>query len=237
MSRTHAKNNLDVLENFLYEVSTPGNKKYGQYLDSDGMLALARIRIHAYIHIYARTQSLTHTPRYPHVRRTHTPRYTHARRHAHTITRPPRPGLKEILDLEAAETAVRSYLHNHSCTIVSASKRGEYIRASAPIGTWNKLFDTKFYYYVNKDADKKTPAAVRAKSYTLDKDISDYVTHVLFTTQLPVKLAPRGHRFSKEDRADSLASNYITPEVRVGRQSIAAERIIYITDVNIGLFH
>ena len=73
----------------------------------------------------------------------------------------------------------------------------------------NKLFDTKFYYYKSADASK--PAAVRAESYTLEDTIADHVDAVLFTTQLPVSIAPRGHRADESNGYSATPTNTITP--------------------------
>ena len=124
----------------------------------------------------------------------------------------------ELIDIKDADLAVRGYLKSAGAKVVSGSKRG-HIRASASIGAWNAMFNTTFNYFERADAPEGAPAAIRASEYSLDSSIASSVASVLYTTQLPVKMAPRGHATPKAEHEASRTArgvslgNDITPAV------------------------
>ncbi len=106
--------------------------------------------------------------------------------------------------------------------------RKEYIKATAPVHQWERLFNTKFYHFVDENphamSDRLT---VRALSYSLPKNMSQHVDHVFNTVQAPPIINKKYHRKEK----DAPFRSDFQPNLRRVKESLAeAEKITAATD-------
>jgi hypothetical protein len=88
--------------------------------------------------------------------------------------------------------AVKAWLEASGVTSIVPTKHGEYIRASAPISTWNSLLKTRFLTFVRREhggalAGKATGIATRALRYYLPDAMAEHVPYVLKATDLPTE--------------------------------------------------
>eukprot|EP01035_Chromulina_nebulosa_P020460 gene20460-26548_t len=152
------QNNLDVLDKFLMDVSTPKSPKYGKYL---------------------------------------------TRKEVASITANP----------EANEAVVK-YCQSNGLEIVKSTPYGEYITAKATIDVWEKLFGTTFYEF--KHVESKRPNVFRAYHYSIDSELSNHLSAVFNTVQLPSRLNPKLPVMKFEDLpqlAPQAVTGVITPAV------------------------
>lgn len=85
----------------------------------------------------------------------------------------------------SSQQYVRQWLVNAGATILSQSKHGEYIRASAPIKTWEEMLNTTFYLCEDHKVKGKLHHIHRAKHYYLPLNLQDHVAAILNTVQVP----------------------------------------------------
>jgi len=90
--------------------------------------------------------------------------------------------------------AVRSWLVENNVNITWTTPHSEYIKAQAPIGVWNRMLNTKFYQFKDKEIPARTAAdrlAHRANDYSLPKSVRPHLSTVFNTVQNPIILNPR----------------------------------------------
>ena len=88
---------------------------------------------------------------------------------------------------DAATTFVKNWLSSmSSISIEWSSRRGEYVRASAPISTWEAMFNTQFYQWEDSTLDN-SQIVHRCNTYFLTPEAVEHITSVFYTSQaLPV---------------------------------------------------
>lgn len=87
---------------------------------------------------------------------------------------------------QATEQIV-AWLNEHHVTVVHTTKRGEYIKARAPVGTWEQLLGTEFYQYQHP----KLGSVVRSEIYNLPASKEELLSAVFNTVQFPEEVAPK----------------------------------------------
>jgi subtilase family serine protease len=90
----------------------------------------------------------------------------------------------EIIANSHATDSVMTWLLEHSVNITWQSRRGEYIRATAPISMWEHLFDTDFYVWEDVHHDQQREYH-RAHQYSLPHEVADHIDSVFHTVQIP----------------------------------------------------
>jgi subtilase family serine protease len=116
---------------------------------------------------------------------------------------------EEVSDMTANDAAVRNvknWLLFNNATVTWESLRGNYIRASAPIQIWERLFDTKFRIWrdiaaaeykrrkllsqENNEHSVTDVTVIRAETYTIPAAIQDYIMAVFNVVDPPHVLTP-----------------------------------------------
>lgn len=120
---------------------------------------------------------------------------------------------------EGAE-AVIAWLKEHNIDISNVTPRQEYVTATAPVGTWEKLFNTKFYNFFDESIHSDIKEhVIRATEYSLPEEI-DHHLHAVFNTVQALPDVPKKQRFSK----DGQQRTDVVPNMdRVKRALSAAE--------------
>ena len=85
-----------------------------------------------------------------------------------------------------ASKAIKSYLNLHGASILSTTKYGEFITASAPISLWEKMFSTKFYVFHQIHHDESVQKFLRTEKYWIPKEIDIHIESVFNTIDMPM---------------------------------------------------
>ena len=99
---------------------------------------------------------------------------------------------EQVKDLTANPVStdfVVQFLKQNNVENVIPSSYGEYIKATAPVSVWEKLFATTFYTFNHVDSSIRP--VVRALEYSLPLVLVGHVAAVFNTVQLPPRLAPK----------------------------------------------
>ena len=102
-----------------------------------------------------------------------------------------------------------SYLKDSGAQIVKTTPYGEYISAVAPVGAWEKMFATTFYYF--QHAQNAFVPITRAVHYSIPAVLADHVSAVFNTVQMPPRVSPKKLMRLKSDAPEKAGS--ITPAV------------------------
>ena len=88
---------------------------------------------------------------------------------------------------------ILEYVQSIGAVIVSESRYKDYVTARAPLGVWEKTFDTKFQTYShNSRSDMgsldgaKNLEFVRSKEYSIPSFLDEHVSFVMNTVQIPM---------------------------------------------------
>ena len=123
----------------------------------------------------------------------------------------------EVRDLTSnpvANLAVTSYLEAIGATVVSESLDGEYITATAPIHTWEKMFHAEFHTFEQKHVDGGRSGTIRAEEYWIPKELHEHVEYVMNVIDISFS-SEKGYRKDSVDGGRKLLpkifDNRITP--------------------------
>lgn len=98
-----------------------------------------------------------------------------------------RAQVADITSNPLATSATIKYLEDNGVTIIKQTTYGEYITVSAPISTWETMFNTEFFQYKQNKNDIKY---LRAKEYSLPTELHSHVSSVFKTVQHPDLVRP-----------------------------------------------
>ena len=96
---------------------------------------------------------------------------------------------QEVTELTAnpdSRDAILAYLEYKNVTSYEETLNGDYITASAPISTWEKMFNNKFFMFHQTQVTGDVSVMVRAEKYSLPVALSAHVMHVLRTVDIPL---------------------------------------------------
>jgi hypothetical protein len=92
-----------------------------------------------------------------------------------------------------ATAAIAAWLKAAGVSDLKPSSHGEYIRAKAPVATWNRLLKTRFHTFVRRDAGgiqaqgRVSGVVTRAEQYHLPAAMAEHVPYVLKASDLPTE--------------------------------------------------
>ena len=117
-----------------------------------------------------------------------------------------------------ARDAVVTYLSAHGATIVSETLHSEFISATAPVSVWNKMLDTVFMTFHQRQIDGDIEEIVRAEKYSVPKELDEHVDCVMNTIEMPVVLTRKSKTYKlpsstgiKARFSESDYSGYVLP--------------------------
>ena len=85
-----------------------------------------------------------------------------------------------------ARDATVSYLESIGATITTETRYGEYITATAPISTWDKALNTRFFKFHQQQLNGDIKESIRAEAYSIPVELDVHVAFVLNTIEMPV---------------------------------------------------
>jgi subtilase family serine protease len=133
-------------------------------------------------------------------------------------------------NLEARD-AIVAYLHLNGASVVSETLSGDSMTVNAPISAWERVLDTKFTTFHQLQAEGTAETIVRAKTYSIPRELDMYVDSVLNVIEMPYRQshrqkAPTENRF-KEQATESYG--YLRPqEIRQYYNMSVSVRIISV---------
>lgn len=94
-----------------------------------------------------------------------------------------------------ARDAVVNYLSAHGATVVSETLHSEFISATAPVSVWNKMLDTEFMSFHQRQVDGDIEEIVRAEKYSVPKELDEHVDCIMNTIEMPVVLTRKSKMY------------------------------------------
>ena len=85
-----------------------------------------------------------------------------------------------------AREAVVTYLNLNGATITAETLHSEFITATAPISVWNKVLDTQFMSFHQRQIDGDIEEIVRAERYSVPIELDEHVDCVMNTIEMPI---------------------------------------------------
>lgn len=118
---------------------------------------------------------------------------------------------------ESAQAAI-DWLSSHGIEVSWIALRKEYMKATAPISVWEKLFDTTFYSWADEHPHSinKTISHIRAIHYSLPEEMHAHVDAVFNTVQAPPVINKKYHRLD----ADAPTKSVFRPNLRYVREAL-----------------
>ena len=92
-----------------------------------------------------------------------------------------------------AREAVVTYLSLNGATITAETLHSEFITATAPVSVWNKVLDTEFMTFHQRQVDGDVEEIVRAEKYSIPKELDEHVDCVMNTIEMPVVLTRKAN--------------------------------------------
>ena len=89
------------------------------------------------------------------------------------------------LNHEARDT-IADFLNANGVLAMSETLSGDLITANAPISVWEKVFDTTFFAFTQRQLNGDLEEIVRAETYSIPRELDLHVESVLNTVELPV---------------------------------------------------
>jgi subtilase family serine protease len=87
--------------------------------------------------------------------------------------------------------AIKKWLSDNNISVVHELQESNYIRASCTISTWERVLDTKFYYWEDRQIDGLSSYHHRALSFKVPESVSSYIHAIFKVSQPPPLVNPR----------------------------------------------
>jgi tripeptidyl-peptidase I len=94
-----------------------------------------------------------------------------------------------------ARDATVSYLLANGATIKSESRYGEYITAVAPVSTWDKVLNTQFFNFHQRQLNGDIKETIRAEAYSIPIELHEHLAYVLNAIEMPVRVTMKGETY------------------------------------------
>jgi tripeptidyl-peptidase I len=85
----------------------------------------------------------------------------------------------EMTSNTGSRDAVVDFLRSNGAAVVSETIGHEYITATAPVGVWEKLFNTEFFSYYLTEQAGRSRELIRTDSYWIPMELDPHVATVL----------------------------------------------------------
>ena len=84
-----------------------------------------------------------------------------------------------------ARDAIVTYLHANGATVTSETLGGEFISAKATLSVWNKMLNTEFFMFHQRQRNGDIHQLARAHEYSVPKELDSHIHHVINVIELP----------------------------------------------------
>jgi tripeptidyl-peptidase I len=92
-----------------------------------------------------------------------------------------------------ARDAIVNYLYANGASVTAESLNSEFITASAPISLWNKVFNTEFNLFHQRQVDGAILHKVRAESFSIPNELDEFVFGAINVIEMPVMRSRRAN--------------------------------------------
>lgn len=118
---------------------------------------------------------------------------------------------------------VAEWLKDNGAHITWSSKQKEYIKASAPIATWERMLHTEFYQWVDESAEEENIYHTRSKDHSVPAHLAPHIHSIFNTSQAFPQISGRIRkpieiddfksqlRLRREKKTTNLDENLVTP--------------------------
>jgi tripeptidyl-peptidase-1 len=117
----------------------------------------------------------------------------------------------EITSNQQGAQEVLNWLEKHGAHVVWTTNHNDYIKAEAPISTWEMLLHAEFYEFHDQSRQTKKNNGLakylRADQYTMPAEIKSHLSAVFHTVQTPPEMRQRYHT---AEEASSQQTNFRT---------------------------
>lgn len=131
--------------------------------------------------------------------------------YGHHLTRDEVAGLTSNPE---SHDALGLYLLSEGVRIVAETKGGEYVTGEAPIEIWERMFNTAFFVYHQRQKNGSIKEVVRAEMYSIPRELDAHVESVLNTVEMP-QIRRGGQLTGKTSNTDMRLASYpgaVTPQ-------------------------
>ena len=90
-----------------------------------------------------------------------------------------------------ARDSIVSYLRLNGASVISETLSGDFITVNAPISAWDRILDTNFTEFHQLQPEGDVQTIVRAKQYSIPRELDMYIDSVLNVVEMPYRDAPR----------------------------------------------
>ena len=90
-----------------------------------------------------------------------------------------------------ARDSIVSYLRLNGASVISETLSGDFITVNAPISAWDRILDTTFTEFHQLQPEGDVQTIVRAKHYSIPRELDMYIDSVLNVVEMPYRDAPR----------------------------------------------
>ena len=102
--------------------------------------------------------------------------------------------INTITSNHEARDTIADFLNANGVLTISETLSGDLITANAPISVWEKVFDTRFFAFTQRQLNGDLEEIVRAETYSIPRELDIHVESVLNTVELPVRTSRRLYR-------------------------------------------
>jgi tripeptidyl-peptidase-1 len=101
----------------------------------------------------------------------------------------------EITGTESSAIRIHEWLADHGLNASWTSSNHHYIKVNASISKWEQIFETEFHIWKNNESGVKasSKSLIRAEHYSLPDDITEYISAVFNTVQMPPVITNKYH--------------------------------------------
>lgn len=138
--------------------------------------------------------------------------------------------IHELIRNDEAVDAIKSWIEEAGGTVMSTTPHGDYIKAIAPISTWERILNTQFFYWEHSEPVAATSSSRsnlrsnpfhRAEHYSIPIHLDGYISSIFQTTQAPVVARRHGHirdnfhtNFTGDVASHKIVTNSLTGDSR-----------------------
>jgi tripeptidyl-peptidase-1 len=133
-------------------------------------------------------------------------------------------GAQEVLAWLAANDANVLWTTNHN----------DYIKAEAPISTWEKLLRAEFYEFHDhsRQAKNKKGVYLRADEYTMPAELKSHLSAVFHTVQTPPEMRKRVHTADEESQTAFRTDYTISKSFRGSNKQTLGQGVVTVSFLN-----
>lgn len=125
---------------------------------------------------------------------------------------------------EAATRAVTEWLEENKVTVSWTAPHGDYIRAVAPLRTWERVLSAEFHVWEDASTHR-IRHHIRSETYSIPASLSSSLSAVFNVADFPGAFTPRVYRRSRGKEKETTSGRAAPPAGLVGRLRVALQAV------------